>query len=483
MRSFDPAAAPVSQLESGRFPCEDVGAYYAPADGLAGAPLKDALLRIIGGHAVVPYPQVWGALKLLDAADEDDPELSEDIIEIYRQRRAPKDMAAKPDGWNREHLWPRSYGLVAGHPEFSDLHNIRPADINVNSSRGNKWYGECSPVVDRACLQPANIEAAPDTATNHDVWTPPAQVRGDIARALLYMAVRYEGQDPNTFNLELSDKPSIAEARMGLLSILLRWSEQDPPSISEKMRNSRVCSLFQHNRNPFVDHPEYVQYLYTTMPPPDSLQRPSAKAQEALPYSPIGESAASTKARSTSPRSPGPSVPVTEAWINELHYDNVGKDKDEFVEVVVGPNVNLDSLVIYLYNGSNGLVYKTLPVAGFKAGQRTPRGQIVFVAQLPPDSIQNGPGDGVALVLRSGATLQPQVLQFVSYGGRLTAKGGPAKGHTSVDVGVQEGSKASPQSSIGLSGSGSKYSNFQWVRFGTSASPGLLNEHQVISPE
>eukprot|EP00850_Spirogloea_muscicola_P006619 SM000031S11628 [mRNA] locus=s31:740999:741664:- [translate_table: standard] len=58
LRSFDPAAAPVSQLESGRFPCEDVGAYYAPADGLAGAALKDALLRIVGGHTVVPYPQV-----------------------------------------------------------------------------------------------------------------------------------------------------------------------------------------------------------------------------------------------------------------------------------------------------------------------------------------------------------------------------------------------------------------------------------------
>lgn len=69
-------------------------------------------------------------MKFLDAADSSNPEVSSDIIEIYTQRAVSKTLAAKPEGWNREHLWPRSYGLIHGHPEFTDLHNLRPADVN-----------------------------------------------------------------------------------------------------------------------------------------------------------------------------------------------------------------------------------------------------------------------------------------------------------------------------------------------------------------
>jgi endonuclease I len=72
---------------------------------------------------------VWEALKILDAADAPKPEASLDVIEIYSQRAVPKNLAGKPDGWNREHLWPRSYGLTYG-PSLTDLHNIRPADVN-----------------------------------------------------------------------------------------------------------------------------------------------------------------------------------------------------------------------------------------------------------------------------------------------------------------------------------------------------------------
>ncbi|RVW76733.1 Extracellular ribonuclease [Vitis vinifera] len=193
-----------------------------------------------------------------------------------------------------EHLWPRSYGLI-DHPSLTDLHNIRPADVNVNSSRGNKYYGECG-VKSNKCLKPANKEAASDTETDKEKWTPPLQastacadcyilmshseqtwltwslvvvsppgkrnlsfffnhvlVRGDIARALMYMAVGYGFHQPGGGpGLRLSDSPSIRNREMGLLSTLLEWNEIDPPSREEKLRNERICKLYQHNRNPLL---------------------------------------------------------------------------------------------------------------------------------------------------------------------------------------------------------------------------------------
>lgn len=161
----------------------------------------------------------------------------------------------------REHLWPRSYGLTHA-PSLTDLHNIRPADVNVNSARGNKYFGECL-VGLKHCKQPATKEAARDTETDMEIWAPPSRVRGDVARSLMYMAVRYgfhrEGEGPS---LHLSDSPSMAKRAMGLLSILMEWNELDPPSREETLRNERVCKLYQHNRNPFIDHPEYAYRIW-----------------------------------------------------------------------------------------------------------------------------------------------------------------------------------------------------------------------------
>lgn len=92
------------------------------------------------------------------------------------------------------------------------------------------------------------------------MFQPPASVRGDIARALFYMAVRYDGdavQDPGTRDLELSDSPDASWGYMGVLSVLRAWHEADPVDDVERLRNGLVCGQ-QGNRNPFIDHPEWV---------------------------------------------------------------------------------------------------------------------------------------------------------------------------------------------------------------------------------
>ncbi|CAL4969455.1 unnamed protein product [Urochloa decumbens] len=199
-----------SPLDAAAYPCEDVRSYYAGLDGLAGDELRTKLAAAVSPHAALQYKDVWEALKILDAADAEHPEASSEVIEIYSQRAVPKILAGKPDGWNREHLWPRSYGLTYG-PSLTDLHNIRPADANVNSSRGNKYFGECT-ATSINCVRPANHEAASDTETDAEKWAPPYQVRGDVARSLMYMAVSYgSGQKDGTPYLELSDSPSIQQ--------------------------------------------------------------------------------------------------------------------------------------------------------------------------------------------------------------------------------------------------------------------------------
>ncbi|XP_010688441.2 uncharacterized protein LOC104902380 isoform X1 [Beta vulgaris subsp. vulgaris] len=244
-----------------KYACEDVKSYYASINDLKGKALSRKLNSVIAGHHSLSYKEVWDALKILDAADLDEPEASSGIVEIYSGRIVPKGLAGKPEGWNREHLWPRSYGITRG-PFLTDLHNIRPADVNVNSSRGNKYFGECR-VGSTHCMKPANKEAASDTETDTKIWAPPYQVRGDVARAVMYMAVRYGfHQSAEGPVLRLSDSPSMVKKEMGLLTTLLEWNELDPPSQEEKLRNERVCRLFQHNRNPFVDHPEYANLIW-----------------------------------------------------------------------------------------------------------------------------------------------------------------------------------------------------------------------------
>lgn len=433
--------------------CEDVSHYYAYLEGLKGTQLMEKLHSIVSPHHSLPYNQVWDALKVLDAADIDHPKDSPNVIEIYSLRAVPKSLAGKPQGWNREHLWPRSYGLSKG-PDFSDLHNLHPADVNVNSSRGNKYYGMCVPST-MECLRPANPKAAPDTAADKESWTPPAKVRGDIARSVLYMALRYGFNQPlGSHNLHVSDSPSMEDARMGLLSVLLEWNEVDPPSRSEQLRNDNICKLYQHNRNPFVDHPEYATLIWG-----------HSRAEEPVPTDPKINNKAFVRDK----------ISMT-AWINELHYENRGKDENEFIEVAVGSSMDLSKLKIVLYNGADGKVYRTISLsdsASFSVADADV-GFSLYTVFLPAGSLQNGPADGMALV-EDGNT-GAHIIHFLSYEGSVEAVDGPAKDLRSLDIEVNESKDSSVYDSLGLSGA--SFEAYRWTKFLNAASPGRLNKGQ-----
>jgi endonuclease I len=167
-----------------------------------------------------------------------------------------------PGGWNREHLWPKSFGVGYSGADFSELMHLRPEDWNVNSARGNLYYGNC---VGGTCVSPAHPEASADTAKNSLLFMPPVRNRGNVARAMFYMSLRYDGSDKDTLNLRLADCPCEAQNVMGKLSDLLSWHVSDPVDEQERLRNSRICTNYQGNRNVFIDFPELVQRIWSSL--------------------------------------------------------------------------------------------------------------------------------------------------------------------------------------------------------------------------
>ncbi|MDF8264414.1 endonuclease I family protein [Luteipulveratus flavus] len=231
-------------------PPADPGDYYAGTDGLSGAALKAKLHEIISKQTVLSYDGVWDALKDTDQ----DPANSSNVIEIYSGRSTPKtNNGGDPDNWNREHVWAKSHGGFDTVPgPGTDVHHLRPEDVSVNADRGNLDFDNGGSAVDQCA----------DCFSDADSWEPRDAVKGDVARMIFYMAVRYEGDDAFA-NLEVNDRVGNGTApNIGTLSTLKAWSQQDPPDAFEQRRNEVIFTTWQHNRNPFVDHPEWVASIF-----------------------------------------------------------------------------------------------------------------------------------------------------------------------------------------------------------------------------
>ena len=192
-----------------------------------------------------------------------DPERN--IYLIYRNEELPKRPALALETWKKESFWPAERGAVPGTDAFTDVHQTAPGDWSVLADKAklNKenhiFYGSCGTVnLAKACVSPANVETAPDTAQDSKIYTPPEVNRGDIARALFYAEMRYGDE----LGFMLSDCPPFSKTTFGYRSELLRWHDADKVSAEELTRNERGCSHWQGNRNIFVDFPQLVNKFY-----------------------------------------------------------------------------------------------------------------------------------------------------------------------------------------------------------------------------
>ncbi|SDP55417.1 Endonuclease I [Pedococcus dokdonensis] len=224
--------------------------YYASALGKSGSALRSSLHAIIRNQTVLTYDQVWTALKDTDQ----DPNNSNNVIEIYSGRSIAKsDNGGGVDQWNREHVWAKSHGdFGTANGPGTDVHHLRPEDVTVNSDRGNLDFDNGGSAVNQCS----------DCWRDGDSFEPRDAVKGDVARMIFYMAIRYEGDD-GWPNLEPNESVGNGTApNIGKLSVLKAWSAGDPPDAFEKRRNQVIYDTWQHNRNPFVDHPEWVSSIW-----------------------------------------------------------------------------------------------------------------------------------------------------------------------------------------------------------------------------
>ncbi len=233
--------------------------YYDPIDGLSGTALRDALQDIIADPNTVRAQTYADVIDILKEADVN-PANSNQVWLVYtEQGRAKLDLQSSGSNvgkWNREHTFPRSRGgfndiddddIADGKDFFwatkadslrhanSDAHALRAADGPENSVRSNQHYG--------------------GTEYNGPNGTL-GSFKGDVARGVLFLDVRYNGLEiVNGF------PTATGNGQLGDLATLLDWHRNDPPDDYEMNRNN-VVYTWQFNRNPFIDHPDLVEYIW-----------------------------------------------------------------------------------------------------------------------------------------------------------------------------------------------------------------------------
>ena len=260
-------------------PC-DVETYYASFDPDAysdASSLRPALHDLISANYIsLGYSNTRAPIEDLDQ----DPLNPAHVLTVYKRESIDPSTTPFGSGWNREHLWANSRGLGSSEPEYSDLYNLRAADSSLNSARGNKPFDECT-IGSNGCVSPATVKstgetAAATSASSPTSWTPPASQRGDVARALFYMAVRYEGSESSDLRLvDCGENACLGAAQIGKLSTLLKWHEEDPVDNVEILRVNKICSSYQNNRNPFVDKPELVVQIFGQQQPLEKQASPA----------------------------------------------------------------------------------------------------------------------------------------------------------------------------------------------------------------
>ena len=288
-------------------PTCDVDALFVNADSMTNATVEATRAWLHGvasaHHSPVTYAAAYDLLEAIDSRDAQ-------TVRLAYGGSAPKCRvgASERDAcvWNREHLWPQSYGvgkssgLPYDAPPRVDMHALVPSHAALNSARGNRVFSQILDTDDALCAEwstawsdgrTCETPVATSSGVFGDVgsasiggfWQPPSNMKGFVARAMLYMALRYDGDDDDTYDLRLAQEayrdpdapspyaPSPNQTRpdaryyaFGRLSDLLRWHASSAVAEWERARNDAVCAA-QGNRNPFVDRPELVTRVFGTV--------------------------------------------------------------------------------------------------------------------------------------------------------------------------------------------------------------------------
>lgn len=251
--------------------------YYQAAAGKTGFALKTALFNIINNHQSQGYSAVWTLVKNADI----DRYYEKDgtILDVYSEKPETSDTVSfapvmdqcgqyskEGDCYNREHSFPKSWFGGKVEPMNSDGHHLFATDGYVNAKRSNWPFGEVGTSTYVSSNGSKLGSPTSNLGYNGTVFEPVDEFKGDFARAYFYMATRYEDSianwEQNSTNSDaVLDGTNTTVFEPWLLAMLKRWHNQDPVSLKEQQRNQAVFD-FQGNRNPFIDHPEFVAQIW-----------------------------------------------------------------------------------------------------------------------------------------------------------------------------------------------------------------------------
>ncbi|MFZ4399843.1 MAG: endonuclease [Bacteroidales bacterium] len=257
--------------------------YYNSALGLSGENLRTALKTVItNGHIKLSYSNIWNFYDSTDTRPAPNNNIIWDmytdipggtpITTLFFQtgQCGTGGASAEGDCYSREHCFPNSWwGHFddAAHPQYTDLHHLFPADQYVNMYKSNYPIG---PTNTASYTSNNGSKLGPCSFSGYSgvVFEPINEYKGDFARAYLYIATRYmDSLGAWVKHYPLYDSRFIIDTstnnyKQWFINMLLSWHNSDPVSSKEINRNNVIYRTAQHNRNPFIDHPEYVQAIW-----------------------------------------------------------------------------------------------------------------------------------------------------------------------------------------------------------------------------
>lgn len=243
------------------FAAEPAG-YYSTCENKSGAALLSALCKKVRDHTVVSYNGLWSLYKTSDVYSDGT------IWDMYSTKHWKPNTTCGNytkvgDCYNREHSFPKSWFNDA-KPMYSDAFHLYPTDGKVNNQRSNYPYGECA----NGTTLPSNgsvkalgrLGSCTFPGYSGTVFEPDDQYKGDFARSYFYMAAAYNDKIAGWDSKMLAGNSYPAFSPWAI-NLLLKWHREDPVSQKELDRQEVVYGA-QHNRNPFIDHPELAEYIW-----------------------------------------------------------------------------------------------------------------------------------------------------------------------------------------------------------------------------
>lgn len=243
--------------------------YYTTAEGKTGATLKTALFNIVKTHTERTYANLWTDFQSTDVKPDGKvwDMYSNCVFTFVTNQDGGSGGTSECQFYNREHSFPKSWFGGEVLPMYTDLFHLYPTDKYVNNARGNLIFGKAN-TVNTTFNNGSKIGTSTESGSSLTVFEPIDEYKGDFARTYLYMATCYEDKIASWVTNTAETATILAgntypAYKTWYVQLLLSWCQLDPVSAKETARNNAVYGI-QGNRNPYIDHPEYVQAVWGT---------------------------------------------------------------------------------------------------------------------------------------------------------------------------------------------------------------------------